>query len=367
MRSLKHHAVLTAIVVGMASALACSSESGAPSNVEGSTGVVGMQLQIAPGVTVNTVSWSITNATTGFSKSGTVNVQFSNVVKFQVGGLPSGAGYTITLTATSVDGTITCSGSANFSVVPGATTGVNLTLICTGAAPDSGTIVVNGSTQVCANINSLSVFPLETTVDQPIALAATASAGSVTPTFAWTATAGTFDSAASATPTFTCPSAPATVTITLTVSPSAPMCTTLTTQSVDVTCDTLNPTFTNVYANVIGARCTGCHRPGGGGFTVGGLDMSTPAAAYANLVGVPAAGTGGGASGITCSSVSPALVRVVPSDSANSLLFNKVNAKLLGLPAPCGSPMPTPATGAPLRAGQVALIKAWIDAGALND
>src|SRR3954453_4065450 len=156
MTMLKHHAVLTGLVVGMASISACSSESGTYSNVavEGATGNVGMQLQIAPGVTVNTVSWSITNATTGFSKSGTVNVQFSNVVKFQVGGLPSGAGYTITLTATSVDGTISCSGSASFSVVPGATTGVTLTLVCTGAAADAGTIVVNGSTQVCANINS---------------------------------------------------------------------------------------------------------------------------------------------------------------------------------------------------------------------
>ena len=46
-----------------------------------------------------------------------------------------------------------------------------------------------------------------------------------------------------------------------------------------MTCDTLNPTFTNVYANVIGVRCTGCHRPGGGGVTLGMLDMSTPAAA----------------------------------------------------------------------------------------
>ena len=57
-------------------------------------------------------------------------------------------------------------------------------------------------------------------------------------------------------------------------------------QTVDVTCDTLNPTFTNVYANVISARCTSCHRPGGGGVNVGMLDMSTQAAAYANLVGV---------------------------------------------------------------------------------
>jgi hypothetical protein len=369
MRSLKRHAVLSGIVIGIASASACSSGGSFPSNggAEASSGTVGMELQIAPGVTVNTVNWTISNSTTGFTQSGSVNVQFSNVVKFQIGGLPSAAGYTISLTATSVDGTITCAGSASFSVVSSTTTGVNLTLVCNGATPDAGTVVVNGSTQLCANINSISVFPLETTVDSTIALSASASAGSVTPTFAWTATAGTFDNPSSTSPTFTCPSTPQMVTITLTVSPSAPVCTTTTSQSVDVTCDTLNPTFTNVYANIIGARCTGCHRPGASGVNVGGLDMSTQAKAYANLVGVPAAGTGAGTSGITCASVMPPIVRVVPGDSANSLLYNKVNSKLTGTLAACGSPMPLPSTGAPLRAGQVALIKAWIDNTAPND
>src|SRR5207244_5252844 len=110
----------------------------------------------------------ITNATTGFMQAGSVNVQFANTIKFRIGGLPVAAGYTITLTATSVDGTITCSGSADFAVSAGATTGVNLTLVCVGKTPESGTIVVNGSTQVCANINSVSGFPLETTVAPPI-------------------------------------------------------------------------------------------------------------------------------------------------------------------------------------------------------
>ena len=154
------------------------------------------------------------------------------------------------------------------------------------------------------------MLPLETTVNSSIALSATATAGSLTPTFAWTATAGSFDNATSATPMFTCPATPATVTITLAVSPSAAGCTSAT-QSVDVTCDTLIPTFTNVYANVIGARCTGCHRPGGSGVNVGMLDMSTQATAYANLVGVTSAGTGAGTSGVTCASV--AMPRVPPA------------------------------------------------------
>jgi hypothetical protein len=204
-------------------------------------------------------------------------------------------------------------------------------------------------------------------VNNPISLVATASAGTVTPTFAWTASAGTFDNAASATPVFTCPGLPGDVTITLTVSPNAAGCTTVTSQSLVVLCETLNPTFTNVYTNIIGARCTGCHRPGGSGVTVGMLDMSTPAAAYANLVNVPSAGIGAGTSGVTCASLAPGQLRVAPSSSATSLLFEKVNAKLTATQPPCGSPMPLPATGAPLTAAQVALIAAWIDAGAAND
>jgi hypothetical protein len=136
---------------------------------------------------------------------------------------------------------------------------------------------------------------------------------------------------------------------------------------VTVTCDAVTPTFTNVYTDIIGVRCIGCHKPGSSGVTVGMLDMSTQAAAYTNLVGVTAKGTGAGTSGITCASVMPALVRVTPSDSANSLLYNKVHSKLVATLAPCGSPMPLPATGPSLTAAEVDLIAAWINAGAQNN
>jgi len=360
--------------VGLALSLvlgSCSNDTGNRTTAVGpggdSVGEIGLQLQIAPGVTINTVNWTISNATSGFVRSGSVNEQFSNTISFQVGGIPAGAGYSIALSATSVDGSFSCSGSASFSVTAGATTSVGITLTCSAGAADAGTIVVSGTKQICANIDSLSVAPLETTVNNPIALSATASAGTITPTFSWTASAGTFDNAASASPIFTCPATPGPVTITVSVSPGAPACPTTTSQSVTVTCDTLNPTFTNVYANIIGVRCIGCHRPGGSGVNVGMLDMSTQARAYMNLVNVNAAGVGAGTSGITCASVSPSLTRVSPGSSAGSLIFNKVHSKLAGTPPPCGSPMPLPATAAPLTQAQVDLIAAWIDAGAQND
>ena len=350
------------IALALTTTLACSTPP-PPANAD-DTGTIGFALQVAPGVTINSISWNIGNPGAGFARSGTVNVQNSNTIRFQVGGLPAGAGYTISLTATTVGGAFSCAGSAGFSVAGGMTSPVSVMLTCTANGNGAGTIVVTGTTGVCATITELSAFPLETTVNGSIALAATATAGSLTPTFSWTATAGAFDNAASATPMFTCPATPQTVTITLSVSPNAPGCTSAT-QTVDVECDTLIPTFTNVYANVISQRCTSCHRPGGGGVNVGMLDMSTQPVAYAALVGVTSAGTGAGTSGVTCASA--AVPRVAANNAAGSLLFNKVSSKLAGVMPLCGSPMPTPATAAPLTQAQIDLIAGWIDAGALNN
>jgi hypothetical protein len=286
---------------------------------------------------------------------------------FQTGAIPAAPEYTISLTASSVDSAFTCSGSAMFRVQPFLVTPVTLVLNCSTAPPQQGTIVVVGTTQVCTNLDSLGASPLETAVNTPISLSATASVGSLTPSFAWTASAGTFDNASIATPTFTCPATPGDVTITVTVSPGSPTCNTVTSQSVVVTCSTVNPTFTNVYANIIGVRCIGCHRPGGSGVNVGRLDMNTPAAAYMNLVGIAAQGTGAGTSGVTCASLSPPAMRVVPSDPATSLLFGKVRSKIDGTQPACGSPMPLPAAAPGLSASDVDLIAAWISAGALFD
>jgi hypothetical protein len=354
--------ILAGVAIGIAClAAGCSSEADEP------MGTMNMDLQIGPGVTINTLNWTISNSTTGFSRMGSVTVRFSNVVAFQVGALPAATGYSISLSGNSADGSFTCSGSAGFSISPFIITPVSLQLNCSTAPAGQGTVVVVGTTQVCANLDSLGASPLETAVNTPISLSATGSAGTIPVSFNWTATAGMFDNAKSATPTFTCPSTPGPVTITVMVSPSASSCNTVTTQSVTVNCDTLDPTFTNVYASIIGVRCIGCHRPGGSGVAVGMLDMSTQPAAYMNLVGVNAMGIGAGTSGVTCASVTPALVRVTPGDPNNSLIFNKTHSKLLGVNPPCGSPMPLPATAAPLTSAEVDLIAAWITAGALNN
>ncbi|HEX8793523.1 MAG TPA: YCF48-related protein [Polyangiaceae bacterium] len=109
-------------------------------------------------------------------------------------------------------------------------------------------------------------------------------------------------------------------------------------------------TFAQVYSTTLGGVCAspGCHN---GSAAPGGLDMSDPETAYASLVGTTAAGPACGTSNLT---------RVVPGDSAHSLLYLKVK----GTP-PCGSRMPLDLPV--LSSAAIAQIKSWIDAGAKND
>lgn len=364
MRSFHRCAIVAGLITALVAGVSCSNTG--PS--AGQVGTVGFQLQVAPGVVINAVAWAITNTTTGFTRSGITSVQSSNTISFEIA-LPVGDGYAIALNAASVDGSLTCAGSTSFAVTAGAATDVPVTLVCTSAPLAIGSILVDGTTKVCGSITAVSAAPLETTVNTPIALSATATGASpagASPTFAWTATAGTFDDAASAAPSFTCPATAGTVTITVTTGAANPACTAVASSSVTVTCDTLAPTFTNVYANVIGARCTSCHKPGGSGVTGGLLDLSAPAIAYAALVGVPAAGTSAGSAGVTCASLAPSLLRVSPGDATGSLLYDKVQTKLAGTLAECGSPMPL-GSGGPLTQAQLDLVSAWIGAGALDN
>ncbi len=111
-------------------------------------------------------------------------------------------------------------------------------------------------------------------------------------------------------------------------------------------------TFTQVYGDIISPICVQCHNPQGIGVTMGKLDMSTKAAAFTDLVGVEAMGTGCGGMG----------TRVVAGSADNSILFKKVDP---GQPAPCGAKMPLGLT--PLTEAQTAEIESWINAGAKND
>jgi hypothetical protein len=86
------------------------------------------------------------------------------------------------------------------------------------------------------------------------------------------------------------------------------------------------------------------------------LDLTAQAAAYDLLVGAPAKGP--------CKDSGRVLV--VAGDPESSLLIQKLE----NAPGLCGNPMPKPSADQafePIDATQLADIKAWIRAGALND
>jgi hypothetical protein len=83
--------------------------------------------------------------------------------------------------------------------------------------------------------------------------------------------------------------------------------------------------------------------------TVAGFMLGNANALHAELVGKMATGAECGTSG---------LIRVVPSDSANSLLY----LKIAGGAVPCGDSMPPPPQT--ISSETIELVRQWIDEGA---
>jgi hypothetical protein len=221
---------------------ACSSDTKSPQgqSAEDGTGSVGMSLSLPGGEIVNSVSWTITGPN-GFSKSSSFSVEGSTTISFTVGGLPAGSGYTVSISATTADGAVTCLGSAMFSVTAGQTSTVKVLIECNGAGSDSGTANINGQTFNCANAGGISASPSEAAVGAPIGLTGTATGPDPSSlSFTWSAPSGSFSSTTGATTTFTC-SQPGPVTVTLTAGdgpiPAGGTCPATSTQTITVTCD----------------------------------------------------------------------------------------------------------------------------------
>ena len=112
------------------------------------------------------------------------------------------------------------------------------------------------------------------------------------------------------------------------------------------------PTFTEIYTTIFATN--GCTTHHAGATPSGGLDMSTQAKAYADLVGVAA---------VTPKGETPACSgdRVVAGNAATSLLYEKVSETK----PPCGVQMPK---GGPyLSTAEQNMIKDWINSGAANN
>jgi hypothetical protein len=184
-------------------------------------GSLQLGLQLANGTTVSSASYVIVGPG-GFTKAASLNVSNSNTISAVIGGLPAGTGYSITITATSTDGTTNCGGSASFNVTAGGTTTVTVGLTC-HEAPTTGSVAVNGTINVCPTIDSVSSTPPTGNV---IAISSSASdpdSGPQPVSYHWTTTSGTLSSATAQSPTLTC-TAPGVASLTLTVSDGDPAC-----------------------------------------------------------------------------------------------------------------------------------------------
>ncbi len=211
--------MLLAVVLMTAGIAGCSSHDN-PADAN-PTGSASMAINLPSGATILRVDYTISgNGITPIT--GQVNVSGAgSTVSFLVNGIPAGMNYLVKLTAVSTDGATTCTGQANFNVVAGMVSHVTVLLQCTGG--QTGGVVVNGIW--CPILSSYSVSPLAVAVGGQVDVAAAATdldtSDNATPTFAWSASAGSFVSATAATTKYNCSSA-GMQTVTIKVSATSP-------------------------------------------------------------------------------------------------------------------------------------------------
>ena len=216
------------------------------------TGSVEIALQ-AGGASIATVSYTITGPA-AFTQNGTIDVSHSSSVSAVLGPFAVGGGYNIALTAVSTDGSESCAGSATFTVTAGQTNSVSVPITC-HQAPHTGSVLVNGTLNVCPQIDGLDATPAEVLVGGSIGLNATAHDADNGPSplsAQWTSTSGVFTNAGALDTRFVCTS-PGTATLTLTVSDGDPSAGCPATSSVTVTCTARTPATACQLGNGSGA------------------------------------------------------------------------------------------------------------------
>jgi hypothetical protein len=273
--SLVAGAGLIVVVSGQQVGCTGGSDSGGSSVESGGAdglGTVGMKLTLPGGEVLSSVSWVVTgpNGVSTVVQQGSSNELNSQSIAFTVAGIPAGSGYGVSVTGTSVDGTVTCAGSTTFAVTSRQTTNVTVLMQCGTAVPDAGSVAINGQTYNCAVASGVSASPSETTIGNSVNLSATGAGpnpGSLA--FAWSAPSGTFSSPTGASTGFTC-TAPGPVVVTATVTdgtlPTGASCNpALATSTVTVQCDsTLDAGTPDATVNPDASGATACSLGAGG-------------------------------------------------------------------------------------------------------
>ncbi|HYQ45343.1 MAG TPA: 5'-nucleotidase C-terminal domain-containing protein [Polyangiaceae bacterium] len=188
------------------------------SPAEQAAGEGSLGLTLSSGAVLTSVSYTIIGPTS-YNKTGALDVSNSTTISGLIGGIPAGSGYSITLSASTADASLTCGGSATFNVSARQTTPVSVAVTCK-EAPKTGSVLVNGLLNVCPVVDGLNVSPSDLVVGASVVVNATAHDSDAAPSalsYQWTASAGTLSSSTTQNPTFTC-TTPGSVTLTLKVS-----------------------------------------------------------------------------------------------------------------------------------------------------
>ncbi|MET0794339.1 MAG: 5'-nucleotidase C-terminal domain-containing protein [Polyangiaceae bacterium] len=216
-------AVSAAMILGLAFAAAgCSggapSPTGQAARAGENPGDVSLALQLGSGATITSASYTIIGPAS-FSKSGSIDVSQSTKISATIAGLPAGTGYSVTLSASTADSSVSCNGSASFAVTAHQTTPVTVAVSCRETAKN-GSVLVNGVLNICPVADGITANPSSLNVGGSTVLTGVAHDTDSAPSalsYQWTASSGSLSSATDPTPTFTCTAA-GTAKLTLTVS-----------------------------------------------------------------------------------------------------------------------------------------------------
>ncbi|MEI9935640.1 MAG: hypothetical protein WDO69_00315 [Pseudomonadota bacterium] len=306
-RKLQFSFLAAAALSASAALVACSADRSQPSVAGESLGSIDFALQAAPGVTLNTISYTIIGPAS-FSKSGSFDVSQSTRIGALIGPLPAGLGYSITLSANSVEGSSSCSGSALFDVVAHQTTQVAVAFLCHQASR-TGSVLVNGALNICPTLDAVSANPAEAFVGTTIALSATAhdtDAGPAALSYHWSASSGSLSDANSTTPIFTC-LVPGPAQLSVSAFDGDPLSSCADTRAITVQCTATNTGGTGGAGGSSGAASAGA--PAGGAAAGGSSGAATSGgsgSAAGGSSGAPSGGSSGngGASGSGTAGVS---------------------------------------------------------------
>jgi hypothetical protein len=201
---------------------------------EEATGSIDLALELPSGESIDSATYTITGPS-GFSRTRAIDVSKSNKISAEVVGIPTGSGYSVTVSATGPAGT--CSGSASFSVTAGNSANVAVSLACRSSAK-TGSVKINGVLNSCPSIDGIGASPAEVNIGASISLSALAYDSDAAPealSYAWTASAGTLSSSTAKTPSLLC-TTEGTVTVGLTVSDGDPAASCAAEREIEVTC-----------------------------------------------------------------------------------------------------------------------------------